>query len=187
MRLFTYESLVIDPSGSSTLLTNLTTPCYNGDDSLSGIMLYVTDMVNITYKLVTTDEEMRDALEVRRQVFVQEQGVSEDLEYDGQDEDALQMVVKNGGRVIGTARVRFLTNNRAKIERMAVLRLFRRRGIGSNIFSFLKRELKSRQTEQIIIHAQCAVIAFHKSCGFKEIGLPFWEAGIKHRKMQLQL
>jgi len=150
-------------------------------------MLYVTDMVNITYKLVTTDEEMRDALEVRRQVFVQEQGVSEDLEYDGQDEDALQMVVKNGGRVIGTARVRFLTNNRAKIERMAVLRLFRRRGIGSNIFSFLKRELKSRQTEQIIIHAQCAVIAFHKSCGFKEIGLPFWEAGIKHRKMQLQL
>jgi len=150
-------------------------------------MRYVTDMANITYKLVTTDEEMRDALEVRRQVFVQEQGVSEDLEYDGQDEEALHMVVKNEGRVIGTARVRFLANNQAKIERLAILKPFRRRGIGSNIFSFLKQELKSRQTEQIIIHAQCAIIAFHKSCGFKEVGSPFWEAGIKHRKMQMQL
>ena len=150
-------------------------------------MRYVTDMANITYKLVTTDEEMRDALEVRRQVFVQEQGVSEDLEYDGQDEEALHMVVKNEGRVIGTARVRFLANNQAKIERLAILKPFRRRGIGSNIFSFLKQELKSRQTEQIIIHAQCAIIAFHKSCGFKETGPAFWEAGIKHRKMQLQL
>ena len=169
------------------MLTGLISPCYNGDNSLTGIMRYVTDMANITYKLVTTDEEMRDALEVRRQVFVQEQGVSEDLEYDGQDEEALHMVVKNEGRVIGTARVRFLANNQAKIERLAILKPFRRRGIGSNIFSFLKQELKSRQTEQIIIHAQCAIIAFHKSCGFKEVGSPFWEAGIKHRKMQMQL
>ena len=145
------------------------------------------DMDNIISKLVTNDEELRGALEVRRQVFVQEQGVSEDLEYDGHDGEALHMVVKDGNRVIGTARVRFPTTNQAKIERMAVLRPFRRRGIGSNIISFLKEELKSRQIEHVILYAQCVATVFYKSCGFEETGLPFWDAGIKHIEMQLWL
>ena len=145
------------------------------------------DMDNIIFKLVTNDEELRGALEVRRQVFVQEQGVSEDLEYDGHDGEALHMVVKDGNRVIGTARVQFPTTNQAKIERMAVLRPFRRRGVGSNIISFLKEELKSRQIEHVILHAQCAVTEFYKSCGFEETALPFWDAGIKHIEMQLWL
>lgn len=145
------------------------------------------DMENIIFKLVTNDEELRSALEVRRQVFVQGQGVSEDLEYDGHDGEALHMVVKDGNRVIGTARVRFPITNQAKIERMAVLRPFRRRGIGSNIISFLKEELKSRQIEHVILYAQCVATTFYKSCGFEETGLPFWEIGMKHIKMQLRL
>ena len=144
-------------------------------------------MDNITFKLVTNDEELRGALEVRRQVFIQEQGVSEDIEYDGHDGEALHMVVKDGEGVVGTARVRFQTTNQAKIERMAVLRQFRQRGIGSNIISFLKGELKSKQIEHVVLHAQYVVTAFYKSCGFEETGPPFWEAGIKHIKMQLRL
>jgi len=144
-------------------------------------------MNNITFKLVTNDKELRDALAVREQVFVQEQGVSEDLEYDGFDSEALHMVVKDGNRVIGTARVRFPTTNQAKIERMAILKPFRRRGIGSNIISFLKEDLKSRQIEHVILHAQCTVTEFYKSCGFEETGLPFWDAGIRHIEMQLWL
>ena len=154
---------------------------------LTDIATYITDVDNITFKLVTNDEELKGALEVRRQVFVQEQGVAEDLEYDGHDGEALHMVVKDGERVIGTARVRFLTTNQAKIERMAVLRPFRQRGIGSNIISFLKGELENKQIEHVVLHAQCEVTAFYKSCGFEEIGPPFWEAGIKHVKMQLRL
>ena len=150
-------------------------------------MPYFAEMAEINYKLVTTDEEMRGALEVRRLVFVQEQGVSEELEYDSQDGEALHMVAKKEGSVIGTARVRFLPDNQAKIERLAVLRPFRRRGVGSTIFSFLKQELKRRQMDTILIHAQCDIIAFHKSCGFTEFGPIFWEAGIRHRKMWLQL
>jgi predicted GNAT family N-acyltransferase len=144
-------------------------------------------MDNITLKLVTNDEELRSALEVRRQVFVQEQGVSEDLEYDGYDDEALHMVVRDEERVIGTARVRFLTTNQAKIERIAILKPFRRRGIGSSILSFLKIDLKNRQIKHVVLHAQYAVTAFYKSCGFVKIGSPFWEDGIKHIKMQLWL
>jgi len=145
------------------------------------------DIDNVTFKLVTNDEELRGALEVRRQVFVEEQGVSEDLEYDGLDGEALHIVVKDGERVIGTARVRFPTTNQAKVERMAVLKPFRGRGIGSNIISFLKGELKTKRIEHVVLHAQYVLTAFYKSCGFEETGAPFWEAGIKHIKMQLRL
>ena len=117
-------------------------------------------------------------------MFVEEQGISEDLELDEYDREALHMVVKDKGRVIGTARVRFLVSGQAKLERMAVLKHFRRRGIGSGIISFLTEELRNRQIKQVVLHAQYPVVAFYKSCGFEESGLPFWEARIKHIKMQ---
>jgi len=144
-------------------------------------------MDKLSYKLVTSDRELKAAFEVRLQVFVEEQGISEELELDDLDQEALHMVVKDGERVIGTARVLFLTANQAKIERMAILKPFRRRGIGRGIISFLNEELRNKQVEQVVLHAQYAVVAFYKSCGFEESGLPFQEAGIKHIKMERQL
>jgi len=144
-------------------------------------------MGKLSYKLVAGDRELKAAFEVRRQVFVEEQGISEDLVFDGHDGEALHMVVKDSERVIGTARVLFLADNQAKLERMAVLRPFRHKGIGKGIVSFLNEELKNRQLEQVTLHAQYGVVAFYKSCGFEELGMPFWEAGIKHMKMQKRL
>ena len=144
-------------------------------------------MDTLICKLVTSDEELREAFAVRRQVFVEEQGVTEDEEYDGLDSEALQIVVKDGERVIGTARVQFPAANEAKIERMAVLKPFRNKGIGSRIMDFLHKELGNRQVEEVVLHAQYPVIAFYRSCGFEETGSPFREAGIKHIKMQRRL
>lgn len=144
-------------------------------------------MGKLNYKLVTSDRELEGAFEVRRRVFIEEQGIPEDLELDGYDGEALQMVVADGDRVIGTARVLFPATGQAKIERMAVLKSFRRRGIGRRIISFLNEELSHRQVEQVVLHAQWPVVAFYRSCGFEETGSPFWEAGIKHIKMQRQL
>lgn len=143
-------------------------------------------MDKLNYKLVTSDSELEGAFEVRRQVFVEEQGIPEDIELDEHDKEALHMVVKDEDRVIGTARVLFLATSLAKIERMAILQPFRRRGIGRRIIAFLSEELRNRQVEQVVLHAQYSVVAFYKSCGFEETGSPFWEAGIKHIKMQRQ-
>ncbi len=136
-----------------------------------------------SYKLVTSDGDMRAAFAVRRQVFVEEQGISEELVFDDRDGKALHMVVKNRDTVVGTARVLLLADKRAKLERMAILRPFRRKGIGSGVISFLNGELRKRQIEQVVLHAQSEAVAFYRSCGFEESGLPFWEAGMKHRKM----
>ena len=127
---------------------------------------------------------MQQAFEVRRQVFVREQDISEDLVFDGYDREALHMVVKDGERVIGSARVQFLADNQAKLERMAILKRYRRKGIGREMLLFLDTVWQDKQVQQVIIHAQLEVVPFYKLCGFDELGLPFWEAGIKHIEMR---
>ncbi|MBA7601620.1 Acetyltransferase [subsurface metagenome] len=141
----------------------------------------------VTYKIAVSDCELEGAFEVRKQVFVEEQGISEDLELDEHDMEAMHMVVKDGERIVGTARVLFLAASQAKLERMAILKLFRHRGIGKGIISFLDEEFTNRGIEQVVLHAQYSAVNFYKSCGFEESGSPFWEAGIKHVKMQKRL
>jgi len=144
-------------------------------------------MDGITFKLVENDSELEGAFQVRRVVFIEEQKIDEDEEYDGLDHEALQMIVKNGDETIGTARVRVLSEDVAKIERMAVLRPFRRKGIGSGIMSFLASELTMRHIKHVVLHAQYIVIPFYEACGYSTRGSPFWEAGIKHIKMERQI
>ena len=144
-------------------------------------------MGKLSYKLVASNRELEGSFEVRRQVFVEEQGIPKALEFDGNDGEALHMVVKDGERVVGTARVLFLAGNQAKLERMAVLKPFRRRGIGRRIISFLNEELRSRRVQQVVLHAQREAVAFYRACGFRELGSPFLEAGIEHIQMQRNL
>jgi predicted GNAT family N-acyltransferase len=144
-------------------------------------------MSEFSYKIVAGDVELQESFEVRRQVFVREQGISEDLVFNGHDNEALHMVVKDGERVIGSARVKFLAGNQAKLERMAVLKRYRRKGIGKEMLLFLDTVWKDKQVQQIIIHAQLEVVPFYKLCGFDELGLPFREAGIEHIKMRKQV
>ena len=144
-------------------------------------------MGKLTYELVAGDRDLKGAFDVRRQVFVGEQGIPEDLVFDDRDREALHVVVKDGEQVIGTARVLFLADGRAKLERMAVTEAFRRKGIGRRIISFLNEVLRNKQVEHVVLHAQLGVVEFYKSCGFEQSGLPFWEADIKHTKMQRRL
>jgi predicted GNAT family N-acyltransferase len=97
-----------------------------------------------SYRLVADEAELEAALDLRRQVFVEEQGISGQLEFDGLDNQAIHIVAIDGDNVIGTARVRFLDDSQARIERMAVSKPFRRKGIGKGIASLVIAESKKR-------------------------------------------
>ena len=140
-----------------------------------------------TYKIVINHGDLEGAFNVRRQVFVEEQGISEDLVFDSCEDKAMHLIIKDRQSVIGTARVRFLEAKQAKLERMAVLKPFRGMGIGRGVIWFLIEELKSRKVEGIVLHAQYGVIEFYQACGFNTLGSPFWEAGMKHLKMERKL
>jgi predicted GNAT family N-acyltransferase len=144
-------------------------------------------MAKFIYKLTENEEELQGANEVRRQVFVIEQGIAEELTFEKSvDGDEINIVVKDQDTIIGTARAVFLSDDTAKIERMAILKNYRKRGLGKGIILFLNEEFKRRKISHTILHAQYQVIDFYKACGFHESGQPFQEAGIKHVKMEMQ-
>ena len=144
-------------------------------------------MEEFKYSFAAGPEDIKAAFGIRREVFIIGQNIPEEIEMDGQDSKALHVIVRNGDRVIATARVRFPAENTAKIERMAVLSDYRGRGAGAGIISFLMEEFNRRRITDVMLHAQQAVAGFYRSCGFTETGEPFIEAGISHIEMEKKL
>jgi predicted GNAT family N-acyltransferase len=140
-------------------------------------------MSNTIFKSVSTAAELRNAFSVRQLVFVEEQQIAKEEEYDGLDDTAVHFIALKGEQVIGTARLRFPSPEYGKIERMAVLKQFRRRGIGKGLLDCIEKELKKRQITRIVLHAQTVAVPFFRACGIIENGPVFLEAGIEHVNM----
>jgi predicted GNAT family N-acyltransferase len=119
---------------------------------------------------------------VRMQVFVREQQVPEELEWDGQDATALHLIAESGdGEIIGTARL--LPSG--QIGRMAVLPRWRRRGVGTGLLLQLLRIAAEHSYPPPFLNAQTAVLPFYGGLGFAPEGDIFEEAGIPHQRMVL--
>jgi predicted GNAT family N-acyltransferase len=118
--------------------------------------------------------------EVRRQVFIIEQGIPAHLEWDGQD-TACHHVLATDRRqaAIGTGRL----DPRGRIGRMAVLPDWRSHGVGRELLAALLVLARAQGHREVAVHAQCAVAGFYRKAGFREQGQPFIEAGIEHLKM----
>lgn len=140
--------------------------------------------VAIRIRKVSADKDIRRAFAIRMRVFVKEQGVPEEIELDRDDERATHLLAVAGEKSIGTARV-VVRRGSAKIGRMAVLKSYRRRGVGKQL---LKRAIATATRQgagKIYLHAQVSVIGFYEKMGFRCAGPVFDEAGIAHRKMIL--
>jgi predicted GNAT family N-acyltransferase len=118
--------------------------------------------------------------EVRRQVFIVEQDIPAQLEWDGQD-TACHHVLATDPRqaAIGTGRL----DPRGRIGRMAVLPIWRSLGVGRDLLAALLTLARAQGHREVVVHAQCAVAGFYRKAGFREQGQPFTEAGIEHQKM----
>jgi predicted GNAT family N-acyltransferase len=121
-------------------------------------------------------------LEVRRKVFVIEQGVPEEIEIDEDDPLSLHfLAVDSAGVPIGTARL--LPDGR--IGRMAVKAPWRRRGVGRALLSAAMDTARARGDRRLFLHAQVHSIPFYEALGFSVFcGDEFDEAGIPHREME---
>src|SRR5687768_14148100 len=96
----------------------------------------------VVVKLVERPDEMEDAAQVRTRVFIEEQGVPPDEEYDAYDAIAAHVVAIKAGRVIGTGRFYRLETGEARIGRMAVDQPWRRGGTGSRLLRLLEEEAR---------------------------------------------
>jgi predicted GNAT family N-acyltransferase len=128
--------------------------------------------------LWTTDHEALRM--IRRQVFVIEQQVPAQLEWDGQDEEALHLVAEDEStRAIGTARLL----NSGQIGRMAVLKEWRREGVGGRLLKEILAVALQEDYPAPWLNAQVSVIDFYTKNHFYSEGERFLEAGITHQRM----
>lgn len=127
------------------------------------------------------DRELLRSL--RETVFVKEQAVPVEIEWDGRDEDATHVLALREGRPVGCGRL--LPDG--KIGRMAVLSEERGRGIGRRLLAALVEAAREAGLEEVWLHAQQHAADFYRRAGFTPSGLPFEEAGIPHIAMRRRL
>lgn len=136
----------------------------------------------VVVKRISSDAQLARAYAIRIRVFVKEQGVPRAIELDDDDRRALHFLATVGDRAVGTARVVW-HDGAAKIGRMAVLKRYRRRGVGAKLLSRALAAARRAKARRIYLHAQVAVSAFYERMNFRAVGPVFDEAGIRHRKM----
>ena len=136
---------------------------------------------------IESPADMQRAYAIRRRVFIEEQNVPEEIELDADDEHAYHALAILDGVAIGCGRMLEHGDSEVKIGRMAVLREFRKTGVGAHILRFLIDRARARGLRKAILHAQLTAEGFYLKEGFNPVGGVFDEAGIAHRKMERDL
>jgi YbgC/YbaW family acyl-CoA thioester hydrolase len=125
-----------------------------------------------------------EATRIRTEVFVEEQRIPKELEWDEADNTCLHAVAYNRlGQAVGTGRLLPSEAGVAKIGRMAVHRVLRGCGLGEQVLSALIAAARARGDREVLLHAQTSAESFYARLGFKPRGPVFEEAGIPHVEM----
>ena len=136
------------------------------------------DFVDLKFEMF--DELPNDIFELRKEVFVGEQGIPEELEFDQYDNTSKHIGVYLDNNLIGTIRLIEMDLCSCKIGRFVVKTSFRGFGIGKYIISYV---LDNTKYNYFLVHAQVDKIGFYEKSGFQTFGEVFIEDGIEHIKM----
>lgn len=120
---------------------------------------------------------------VRQQVFIEEQGISAEDEWDELDAVSLHFIFYDDGHPVATARL--LPQN--SIGRVAVLKSHRGQGLGLLLMQSIIKQAKGEQREYLVLSAQVYATAFYRQLGFDEIGEEYLDCGIPHIDMRRSL
>ncbi|MFM9993248.1 MAG: YbgC/FadM family acyl-CoA thioesterase [Burkholderiaceae bacterium] len=128
------------------------------------------------------------AVSIRTQVFVEEQKISQEEEWDEWDDGAVHVVACNGmGFPIATGRLLQPSPRVAQIGRMAVIERMRGQQFGDIILQKIVSLARDRGDQEAVLHAQLSAKNFYRRQGFQRRGDVFLEAGIEHIEMSLKL
>lgn len=135
----------------------------------------------ISLNIVTFDAENEASIrQIRTSVFIEEQAVDPELDFDGLDECAIHVLASLDNQAVATGRML----EDGHIGRIAVLQNCRGRGLGSKIVLSLVEEAATRGYERIYLGAQKHALDFYSGLGFTPYGDEFIDAGIVHLSMQ---
>ena len=136
-----------------------------------------------TVRLVTFADHQEVIRYIRHNVFTVEQGVDGRIDFDGQDDTAVQVLVFAGENPAGTGRML----DDGHIGRIAVLKAHRGCGLGTRIIETLIAEARNMQLARVFLGAQVSAVPFYEKLGFVPDGADYIEANILHTPMALDL
>ena len=140
--------------------------------------------MNDALKVEVVDwRQQQDRLKaIRKSVFIDEQHVPKELEWDGLDADCTQFLASLNSTPVATARL----TPQGQIGRMAVLKDYRGKDIGNRLLAFVLEQAQRQGHDQVFLHAQVSVVRFYENQGFVAEGDVFVDAGIDHVPMRLR-
>ncbi len=156
---------------------------------MRSIEIAVIEQINLkemskVVKFSFEDKELLNiAFDIRRQVFVEEQNVSEKEEFEF-EEDCVHFLIYHKRKALGTARHRF-TDKGVKLERFALLKEGRGIGLGYDLLRYVLTDARQYK-KHIYLNAQASVVNFYKQQGFVIDGSKFFEANILHYPMSFE-
>ena len=130
--------------------------------------------------------EVEQALELRREVFVGEQGVSEADEFDGREDECVHVLAVDGGRVVGCCRL-LPAGEVVKLGRMVVAPDRRREGIAAAMLAESDAQAAALGAGLITLSAQTYVTSLYEQAGYEVTSATFDEVGIEHVRMEKRL
>jgi predicted GNAT family N-acyltransferase len=130
-------------------------------------------------ELMSWENARAQASAIRLAVFVEEQGVPREIEMDEIDAQCVHALAFEDGAAVGTGRL--LPDGH--IGRMAILKPWRGRGIGSAILHSLIEAARRRGDREVMLSAQVHAVDFYRAHGFAPEGEVYEEAGIAHQAM----
>jgi len=130
-------------------------------------------------KKVTTDEELKAAFSIRKEVFVKEQGVpleDEFDQFDTLDGQCEHIIVDYKEQPVGTGRLRFV-DGVGKLERICILEPYRKYGLGKRIIEALEEIAEERGASKVKLHGQTHAEGFYQKFGYRTASEVFMEDG----------
>lgn len=142
-------------------------------------------MHQVIAKLITTQEDIKAAYAIREEVFVVEQRVSREDEFDEFEEESFHFLAMIEDNAVGVARWR-VTENGAKLERFAVGVKYRGKGVGKALVQAVLDHIdQTNFSGKLYLHAQLDAIPLYAHFGFEIVGEQFTECDIEHCTMEL--
>lgn len=136
---------------------------------------------------VGVTDDIAACLAIRREVFIEEQNVAEDIEMDGLENEGIHVLLRYHGEPAGCARV-MVKGETGKIGRVAVLKRHRGLGLGKAVMEECGRVLRAAPgVTEARLGAQTYAIPFYEALGYRVDGPEYIEADIPHRPMVMTL
>ncbi|MCT4783188.1 MULTISPECIES: GNAT family N-acetyltransferase [Exiguobacterium] len=131
-----------------------------------------------------TDSLIEQARHVREVVFIGEQGIDPELEYDALDPVCVHVVGTVDAEPVTTARLRPVEAGIGKVERVATLKAARGNGYAQEVMFEIERVAKSQGMHTLKLGAQLTALPFYERLGYEAYGDEFLDANIPHRMMK---